>query len=413
MIRYHRESITQYKALIIFAYGLLLILISGGLINYTNSLKYIYHSHFPLSHHLSTLLVEIHIICYFLLQIPAGLLIDRININKSILSALSCYLIGMFIFAISNNFTLFLIARIIMTIGTSFAFILTVFIARELFPDRWFFYLVSCAKLVFALSIALSPYLINKLASFFSWRMISVVFVLCFFTLLTLYFRFRLPKHVILKDENTFVEKNIFQHIKNVVVSFSFWQVCLTAGLFYTHFTIFTEINAPAYIQKVYHLDYIHSISLDNMALYGYMVGCLALGPIEHLLKTRMTFVMAALFSTLAYSIIAFYHPMLKADNLVKLSLYFILGFFSPFVLTVFRLYQIKTGKTLNATTNACIVLVTCLTPLALMNIYYQLWQISFADTRYFMFVCYAVSTVLGFALFLGKPRGPQGVKSD
>lgn len=396
------ESIPRFKAVVIFIYALLLLFISGSLIIYPSTLKYIYPDSFPPLKDSVTMLVSLYIVLYYSLQIPAGLLIDRTSINVGIFLSLIFCCIGLLFFAASHSLAMFILARVISAIGSSFTYILAVLVARELFASKWFTTLVGLSELSFAFSIASSPYIFKGLSFSFSWPMASLFFALCIFILLMLFFIFKLPKHIVIKDKSTFAEKNIFLHLKRII-GYVFWYISIMAGIFYTHFTVFTEINAAAYLQKVYGVSYMDSVGLNNTALFGYMLGCLLLGTAERLLKPRLAFFSAALLSTLFYTIIAFYHPLLLGNSIIKPVLYFMLGFFSPFALLAFPLYQMLSGKALNATTNACISLVVFLTPLGLMNIYMALWHISFADTRYFMFACYAFTTILGFGLFLHK----------
>lgn len=51
-------------------------------------------------------------------------------------------------------------------------------------------------------------------------------------------------------------------------------------------------------------------------------------------------------------------------------------------------------------------LLVVCVTPLVLMNIYTALWRISLPDTRYFFVVCYAVAAALALDLFFYPKKG-------
>ncbi len=390
------------KHIVVFIYGLILVGFFAGNITLPSTLASVYQHSFPLPASTANLLTVIYLLCYYLLQIPAGIMIDRTSISASIYLSLGLFCLSFIIFSLSTNPSILAISRIIMAIGACFSYILAVYAAGKLFAKKFYTMLIGIAEIVFALSIAIAPLLLKTLSYYFSWH--SVLISLAIFTVLLgiFYFFINLNQPMVANSNATKMTTNHYR--KMIISNGNFWFISIVGGIFYTHFIIFNEIYAPTYIQKVYHTHYISSVFLNDSGLFGYMIGCLCLGAFERLLSARRSFFIAALLSSLLYSMIVFAHPLLMNSVVLRYTIYFFLGFLTAFALLAFRLYQVYNRKTADATTTACINIILSLIPLALFNIYVPLLGVDFSYGRIFLFGCYLATTILAIR-FLFKPK--------
>ncbi len=385
----------KIKNIVIFIYGLILIGLFASTITLPSTLVNVYHSNYPVSANIANLLTVLYLACYYLFQIPAGIVIDRTNINISIYLSLALFCLSFVIFTFSTSTSMLVVSRVIMAAGACFSYILAVYIAGLLFEKKFYTILIGIAEFIFALGIAIAPFIFKIVSYYFTWNVVIISLAAILLPLGIAYFFITLNDQLHISSNNIVEKMGIAHYFEMVISNRVFWFVSITAGIYYTHFIVFNEIYAPTYIQEVYHLDYMASVFLNDSGLLGYIIGCICLGIFERLLTAKKAFFIAALLSTLLYSIIVFKHSLLVDSILLRYVIYFLLGFLASFALLVFRLYQILNKRTANATTTACINIVLSLIPLILFNAYIPLLKISFSHGRMFLFACYILATML------------------
>lgn len=404
MVRYQPQNVSTARAMIIFIYALLLVCLLSGLIAFDTTLKYLYHTRFPVSENDLPVLAGVYMFFYSASLIPAGFFIDRTSINMAVVVSLCLFFVGLLLFAISSHLWVFVCARIILAIAASFAFVLAVFVAKSFFSSNWLTTFVGLSEFFYAFSLAVFPYFYKLLSGYLYWRGATLLLATLVLLLLALFWFAKLPKRAMITVSNESPEeKNFLLHIKEVICNVPFWYVCIATGILSFHFMVYTQVYAATYIQKVYHENYLASINLNNLAVIGYIIGCILLGVMERLLSARVAFLVAATGSAILYLLVAFDHSLLDKYVLLRSFYYFILGFLAAFALLSYRLYQLLSHRPLNGTANACIGLVFGFTSIILMFFYTSLWHTSFADIRYFTFACYTVAAVMGIGLFFFK----------
>lgn len=76
--------------------------------------------------------------CYVVMQIPAGIIIDRIGVRRSLVIASLCCGVGTILFALSDSFSTFLLTRAVMGFGGAFGFVCGLKLAANWLPPRFF-----------------------------------------------------------------------------------------------------------------------------------------------------------------------------------------------------------------------------------------------------------------------------------
>lgn len=385
-------------ALLIFAVSLCLVGVYSGLIPYSNSLSEVYQHTFPLSVSDAVMLSVVYLAAYSISLIPAGLLIDRIGVHWSIFISAVLLSSSLVLFSVSSSLFTFLISRVLMGIASSFTFLLAIMVAKLYFHGRYLSMLVGFAELMFSFSLAVSPFLTLRVSTLLDWRQQTIMFAIFLMLLCLLYFIFRLhkchPTYLISKGHSKRSQQHAMIQLKFAISNRWFWYVLFVTGLFNTHFALYVQVYAPTYIQHLYHINYIDSISLNDVAITGYMLSCLTLGLSNKYFSTKKLFFFAVLLSLLIYSSNLLFNEYLLSSFLLSGINYFLLGFLSAYALLTFRLYEELSGHHLNASISAGLNMFTLL-PLCFAFIYNGLFYQDPLYERVFIWAAYAITLLL------------------
>ena len=111
---------------------------------------------------------------YTLMQIPVGLLYDRLGPRLLIsLAAFICGL-GAFLFGLTTNVYMASLGRFFMGIGSAFAFVGVLVIAHRYFSAYYFALLVGIAQLLAALGAMGGEFPLSALVNHFGWRPVMI-----------------------------------------------------------------------------------------------------------------------------------------------------------------------------------------------------------------------------------------------
>ena len=112
---------------------------------------------------------------YTLMQIPAGLLFDRLSIRLLLVVAIGLCVVGNIVFASTHSAVLMGGARMIIGMGSAFSFIAVLVIADHWFPSRQFALLVGIAQLVAAIGAMSGELPLSFLLNHAGWRHASFI----------------------------------------------------------------------------------------------------------------------------------------------------------------------------------------------------------------------------------------------
>ncbi|WP_299004243.1 MFS transporter [uncultured Shewanella sp.] len=394
--------------LLIFVVTLCLVSAYSGLIPYSNSLSEVYKHTFPLPVNYAVMISVVYLVAYNVSLIPAGLLIDRIGVHWGVFIS-AIFLSGsLVLFSISSSLLPFLFSRVLMGIASSFTFLLAIMVAKLYFHRKYLNMLVGFAELVFSFSLAVSPFLTMQLSELLGWRQQTMMFAIFLSLLCLLYFMFKLhlcyPTYLVTKGHSKRSRQHAMVQLKFALSNRWFWYVLLMTGIFNTHFALYVQLYAPIYVQRLYHVSYVNSISLNDVAIMGYMLSCLSFGLVEKFYSTKKIFFFAALFSLFIYSSNLFFNEYLLDSFLLSCINYFLLGFLSAYALLTFRLYEELSGHHLNASISAGLNMFTLL-PLCFAFIYNWLFYHDPLYERIFIWCAYAVTLLLVLPVLWQKQK--------
>lgn len=211
---------------------------------------------------------------YALLQIPAGVALDKWGTKKVFVgSALLCG-IGTLIMSQAETFTVLCISRLLIGAGSAAAFIGTIKISSEWFEPNMLPILVGVISAggVLGASLAGAPLVI--LQSYVGWRAIFFTLSMIAFGLAVLYSFLLQDRH--LAKSVTFTE--IKKQLTHILTEPQIWLLGSIGFLLYTPVSVLADLWGPSFLKVVYGYDSIKSALSTSFVFYGNAVGSFLAG---------------------------------------------------------------------------------------------------------------------------------------
>ncbi len=118
------------------------------------------------------LIGSFYYLAYSLMQIPAGILLDKYGIQKMLSFSIGVCVVGVFIFSFSYNYYLLLAARFLMGVGSAFAFPGLLMIAVQYFSKRYYGVWMGATQIMGAIGpiMAGAPFIFLIYSMHGNWR---------------------------------------------------------------------------------------------------------------------------------------------------------------------------------------------------------------------------------------------------
>ena len=215
-------------------------------------------------------LVSSYNITYLLMQIPAGILLDRYGSKKVLIVATLICGIGNIIF-IMGGFELAIIGRLLVGIGSSFAFIGVLKLTLENFSKKHFALVTSIVISFGTLTAAFSQNISVIVSSYeISWIDIFIYSGL-FAIPLALVFQIILPKQI---NSMQIMPKlnEIFAISKDFLKNSKLWKNATWGGLIYIPTVVLTSQYGILYFKEAYGFDTIYSATMIKVLFIGWVI---------------------------------------------------------------------------------------------------------------------------------------------
>jgi MFS family permease len=263
---------------------------------------------------------------YAICQIPAGILVSRSSI-KFILTLCSILVaVGMAIYCKATGIEGLILGRMIIAVGSSFAFVsVAILISRWLPREKfsWYYGLTQCLGNI---SVVCANMFLPQIINFVhGWRAMSLILALVGGVIAVLIF-------IVIKTNPTAIQaiiaepqnkSSVFSLLKKLVSNQQFWIVNLFAGLMLG--TLFSfGANWLIGFQNYFDGNNLsHSALVSSILFLGVAVGNPIVGALSLRFQTRKKFfVYGSLFSSILMGILVF----TTLNSSLALVLYFLLG---------------------------------------------------------------------------------------
>lgn len=284
------------------------------------------------------LLSAFYFYSYALMQVPAGLLMDRFG-ARNLLSfgALICG-VGSFLFGEALSLVPAAIGRFFMGIGSAFAFIGMVYVCSHWFPKKRLALLVGVGNSIGMLGAVGASGPLTFAVAFLGWRLtvnllglIGVALAVCLF-----FFLFKDREQVIKKGGIRQASLGLISNLKLVCFNRATWVNACIALLFYMTTAAFASLWGVPFLMKEYGQSSHVAGFMVAMIFVGWIVGGPFIGWVSDRIKKRKPLLYLSTLLTAATLM-----PVLYLSHLplwAVFGLLLLVGFFSSAQLLNFSL---------------------------------------------------------------------------
>ncbi len=272
-----------------------------------------------------------------LMQIPAGLMLDRFNTRYLLFFATIIMAMGCLMMSLADSYWMSLLARLMMGAGGGFAFIAALYMGQAWFLVVMFPLIVGLTEMQSGLGAIAFQALFGALKAQYDWRLL--VAVVGFFVLITAFFIFTYVRD---KAPESRKEKvNVWEDFRSSLSNKRLWLLALFAGFAYAHFEAMTDMWGVHFLQVHYHLTEFYAILLNSVVIVGYTMGCPLFGFLTRHFHPRRLMLTAAIIEVICLYLITYVWMNLWVGAVVL----FILGFVTAASLLSFDLAKLVVPK--------------------------------------------------------------------
>lgn len=282
------------------------------------------------------ILSGVYFISYAGMQIPAGILLDRLGPHRLLTLSSAICAIASFIFGMTDHLLTAVVARFFIGLGSAFAFIGALKLVANWFPARRFALLTGLIITLGMLGAIGGEAPLAHLISYIGWR--ESMYALGITGLVISFAIFLVvkdtPKGRAISKETSFsvLGKELLQVLKNKQL----WLVALYGGLMYVPTPTLCGLWGVPFLKTGYHISETAAAGMISLILFGWAVGSPIWGGFSDRIARRLPpMVIGAVVAPLTL-LIAIYYPF---SSLFALQiLLFAFGFFSSAFLPSFSI---------------------------------------------------------------------------
>ncbi len=306
------------------------------------------------------LLSAFYYYAYTPLQIPSGMVIDKYSIRWVLtLSILTCIL-GAVIFAAFPVLYVAFIGRILMGIGSAFAFVGALKLAALWLPRNQFALFSGIATALGTVGAILADNILSRLVHLYGWRgavLITAALGIALAIFMDFLIRDR-PPWVKKPPKSYYTWKNIWGHLGHLLKNWRFWMVGAVGCFLFLPINVFASLWGVAFLTKSHHLSAPDAASTTSLIFIGTAVGSPIAGWFSDYIKNRRLPLLIGGFVTLALTATLIYWTTIPTKLLFPVL--FLIGFFcSPQVLVFAIAREISPPRTTGMSSAATNFLVT------------------------------------------------------
>ena len=235
------------------------------------------------------LLGTAYFVIYGVMQIPVGILCDKFGVKNNMLLALALCVISSLMLAFSNHFAVALISRMLMGLGSAFAFVCLLVIVINWFPREYFGFFTGISQLVGTLGplLAAGPLMTFIISMHETWRapLIDASFFGGLLFILALFFVKTKPRNA---KSIFFIERTepVKLQIKRLIKSKQAWLIAVYSSLAFAPIGFLGAVWGTEYMELKGFSDS-EAAYLISISWIGYAIGCPLLGLFTDLIKRR------------------------------------------------------------------------------------------------------------------------------
>jgi MFS family permease len=223
------------------------------------------------------LLSSFYYYAYTPMQLPAGILMDRLGPRLLLTVMVAICAIGALVFSYSHHVMIAALGRLLMGGSSAFAFIGALVLITRWFPRRYFALLVGIAQFMGSLGAIVGEAPLAKAVATFGWR--HAMFCLSVFGLaLALMLWLVVRDWPNAKQAPVRAQTSVWQNLGQVLGKKQTWVTAAYAFLVWAPITVFAALWGIPFLVKAYNISATEAGSAVAMIWLGVAFGCPLLG---------------------------------------------------------------------------------------------------------------------------------------
>ncbi|MBP9841695.1 MAG: MFS transporter [Simkaniaceae bacterium] len=295
-------------------------------------------------------LVACYFYAYLLLQIPAGILIDRFGPRKVTTISIALCALGSFVFANATTVMVAGFARFAMGVGAAFAVVNCLKLTANWFPPRQFAFMTGLMMSVAMLGAVGGQAPLAAFIKAVSWHQAIETIALAGFLLAILFWfivRDKAPDHRI--DKALVPAKvSLKESLKEILSKKESWWISIYGGFSFAPVMIFGGLWGVSFISEAYQLSTNLAAQSVSLIFIGMAIGSPLLGWFSDWIGRRKVVIFYGTFFALLAISTVIYFPA-GASSYLGLLL-FLFGFFISSFLLCFTIIRESNKVSLAAT---------------------------------------------------------------
>lgn len=270
---------------------------------------------------------------YFIMQIPSGILADKIGPKKTVSIFSMIAAVGSVIFGLSPNITVAYIGRFLVGLGVSVVFICLIKIQSRWFYSRNFALMTGMAGLAANLGAILAQTPLVYAVEQFGWRntFVYMGLAMVFFAILVVIFVKDDPKDMGLPGMDELENRPVVSSdikvgpaLKSVISNKRTWVISLAYIGIYTGYVVFLGTFGGSFLMQAYNLTKVEASNYVIAAVVGSAASGLVIGYLSDRFKNRRVPLILSSVVTLLGWIILIYTRMPQS---LLIPFLFVFGF--------------------------------------------------------------------------------------
>ncbi len=230
-------------------------------------------------------LISLFYLAYTIMQIPVGLIIDRMEVKKIAVITFSLFSFGIILLVYSQSYIFAAISQIFLGCSSSFAFVLIMKVTNDYFPSDKVALISSIAISIGSLGPVICSPTLTYLSSVFYWKNVLICMgILGFiFSFIGLIFLKNTSKVSNIEISN---EKSIFQNLKIISSNNQYIWIGIFSMMVLGSISTFTDAWGISFIRYVYGYTKEQSAFAISLVFLGNILGGPVIAHISHILQS-------------------------------------------------------------------------------------------------------------------------------
>ncbi len=313
-------------------------------------------THYGISNAQVLILMGFYYFTYTPMQIPVGILLDRVRIRLLISATCGICVLGAVLFVGTPYVMVAGVGRALLGFGSAFAFVSAMKLGAVLLPPRQFGFVSGFAMTVSFLIAKVGSDFMPQLIDRYGWENVYYGLIAPGVVLTALLFLLigELPTESVSSKKQVRwgeVFSNTFRLLKEPRI----FAIGIVSFLIYTALSGFAEVGGIKYLEKGHGLSQSDATCTKNMFLLGFAIGSLLIGLLADYLRRRtILIILGTILSGICIGIVVWFPGKISLDWMKVLV--FGYGFFCGSVMLTFVLAKeytsLKLAGTVVAVTN-------------------------------------------------------------